>query len=561
MRFIATIAVILVLASAGLAQSTWYVPDDFPAGIQAAISDPSVAGGDIIIVRPGTYVETITFEGKAITLKSEMGPDVTIIDGNHYQCVVRFTKGEGPDSVLEGFTIYNGKGGSGGLPNCKGGGISCIRNSSPTITGNVISRNMTVNYDDGGGIHCDDSSPTISGNIIDDNYSNDHGGGIYCNDSSATITGNTITGNTTAANEDGGGIYCENSSPTISGNYIHGNIAGDEGGGIYCIRSFATIVGNTIRNNTCMNDEGGGIYCEGTSATIADNTIAYNSADHGAGIHLYVCDDAYLTNNTIHGNTATYTGGGIHSTFTRCRIAGNTIAFNTAGTDGGGIRCYGSPGSYICNTILWDNSSPQGPELYVGQGHALELHCCNVEGGQASVFVESGAALTWGAGMIDADPLFADPGNDDFHLTYDSPCKNAGLNHANLPDHDCEGDPRTFEGRADIGADEYCYHLYHLGRAVPGEWISVRVVGSPGAWVILGQGSGIQDPPEPSSYGPVHIARPWTLQLFGTIPAGGILVVPTPVPAGWTPGEERYFQAAVGGSVTMLTNLMTVEVR
>ena len=50
MKTLIILAAILVIPTVGLSQTTWYVPDDFPAGIQAAISDASVLDGDTIIV-------------------------------------------------------------------------------------------------------------------------------------------------------------------------------------------------------------------------------------------------------------------------------------------------------------------------------------------------------------------------------------------------------------------------------------------------------------------------------------------------------------------------------
>ena len=55
---------------------------DFPT-IQAAIDNSGTTTGDVIIVHDGTYAENINFLGKAITVKSENGPDYTTIDGNH----------------------------------------------------------------------------------------------------------------------------------------------------------------------------------------------------------------------------------------------------------------------------------------------------------------------------------------------------------------------------------------------------------------------------------------------------------------------------------------------
>ena len=69
--------------------------------------------------------------GKAITLQSTEGPGVTIIDGAQKRTsVVTFENDEGPDSVLEGFMITNGRFGGGDVGG-EGGGIFC--GASPTL--------------------------------------------------------------------------------------------------------------------------------------------------------------------------------------------------------------------------------------------------------------------------------------------------------------------------------------------------------------------------------------------------------------------------------------------
>ena len=130
-----------------------YVPDDYPT-IQGAID--AAVNGDAIIVRAGTYVENIDFVGKAINLKSQSGPDDTIIDGNQAGSVVTFQNGEVLDSVLDGFTVKNGASSS-------GGGIHCYF-SSPTVMNNTISENTDIFLvGEGGGLYCDNSSPIING--------------------------------------------------------------------------------------------------------------------------------------------------------------------------------------------------------------------------------------------------------------------------------------------------------------------------------------------------------------------------------------------------------------
>ena len=67
------------------------MPDDFPT-IQAGID--GATNTDTVIVRDGTYVENINFNGMSNTLKSENGPATTIIDGNQAGTAVQFIAGE-----------------------------------------------------------------------------------------------------------------------------------------------------------------------------------------------------------------------------------------------------------------------------------------------------------------------------------------------------------------------------------------------------------------------------------------------------------------------------------
>src|SRR5437867_12383519 len=78
------------------------VPADF-ATIQGAII--AAAHGDIVQGAAGTYVANIDFLGKAIQVRSEKGPEVTIIDGNCSGRVVKFTSGESRWSLLSGVTV------------------------------------------------------------------------------------------------------------------------------------------------------------------------------------------------------------------------------------------------------------------------------------------------------------------------------------------------------------------------------------------------------------------------------------------------------------------------
>ncbi len=246
--------------------ATTYVPDNY-ATIQDAINDS--INGDTIIVRPGTYYETIDFIGRAITLKSESGPEVTIIDGGQTGSVVTFQSGEDLDSVLDGFTLTNGSGTPSGN-NTHGGGIYC-KSSSPIITSNIISGNSATR--DGGGIYCSYASLTITNNSITNNSAY-YGGGIYCEKLYPTIINNTISNN--SATLCGGGINCfYDAHPTIINSIISNNVSISNGGGITCHDSPTTIIHCTVVGNTTGNLGGG--FKSHHSYPIITNTIFWDN--------------------------------------------------------------------------------------------------------------------------------------------------------------------------------------------------------------------------------------------------------------------------------------------
>jgi len=169
--------------------------------IQAAIDDSN--DGDTIIVADGTYTgngnRDIDFLGKAITLRSENGPENCIIDCNGTEAKPHrgffFRHGEDANSVLEGFTITNG------YADFAGGGILC--NGNLTISNCIITNNRAK--DDGGGIACSGSSPTIRNCIITKNIAEVwEGGGIrFHSCKGATLDNCLITENSAKY---GGGI-------------------------------------------------------------------------------------------------------------------------------------------------------------------------------------------------------------------------------------------------------------------------------------------------------------------------------------------------------------------
>ncbi|MBL8897090.1 MAG: right-handed parallel beta-helix repeat-containing protein, partial [Planctomycetes bacterium] len=241
---------------AALAQTTWHVDAAFcpgpgngsPGSPFCRIQDGITAAlpGDTVLVAPGTYVENVDFLGKAIELRSVRGPLATIVDGGLAGACVSFVNGEGPASIIQGFTLTNGSGrpvtGGG-----EGGGIACL-SSSPTIRGNRIVRNAPRW---GGGIACrSGSSPLIVGNLIADNTAPGAGGGLYLHTNCAPRLENNLIFRNRVASATGGGLYIGyNSTPTLVHNTIYANAALNAGGA-FSFQSNATLTSCIVWGNT-----------------------------------------------------------------------------------------------------------------------------------------------------------------------------------------------------------------------------------------------------------------------------------------------------------------------
>jgi parallel beta-helix repeat protein len=221
-----------------------YVDDDGPADfstIQAAIDDAN--DGDTVVVAPGTYTgegnRDIDFKGKAITVKSEDGPQTCIIDCQGTEDDPHrgfyFHSGEDTNSILQGFTVTNG------YIRQDGGAIYCNM-SSPSIINCIISNNNAIRARvKGGGIALIESEAHIIYCVVRNNIARQgNGGGIYISNNGGQIPRITrciISGNTAIAaprfGGDGGGVALFGNGYLLNC-VITGNRAGYWGGGICC---------------------------------------------------------------------------------------------------------------------------------------------------------------------------------------------------------------------------------------------------------------------------------------------------------------------------------------
>ncbi|HUW30074.1 MAG TPA: right-handed parallel beta-helix repeat-containing protein [Planctomycetota bacterium] len=387
--------------------------------VQKAID--AAEDGDIIIVLDsltGGYVglgnRDITFRGKAIFVTSENGSSTCVVNAGSetgHRCFL-FNSGEGPSSVLSGFTITGG---------CTESGGGCyINGCSPTLIGNLITGNSAARY--GGGIYCtnNNASPTIVDNEISLNTA-DFGAGVaaYWGNISPLIAGSTIHDNDCSSGGKGGGLYVFSMvwcSPQIVTCAIVANRA-QQGGGLFVVGTLASLTRNRLAANEAL--EGGGIYFSAFQGKIHSNFFNGNIAGEGGAIYCIQALPTLVSNNTfVSSKSLLGSAGGVFA-------------------DAGSKRdpC---PPLKIINSIFWNNG--------------IDFKGCSVTYSRYSGAEEGVNGNTARAPHF-VDPL--DPEEPDFHLMSYSPLINRGQNsNAVSGSCDIDGDSRILFSQVDMGADE-----------------------------------------------------------------------------------------------------------
>ena len=380
---------ITILVLAGLVSAmptmcsarTWHVPGD-AATIQGGL-DKAAPTGDVVLVHPDTYSGPdnmdLDFKGKDIVLRSDGGPEVTIIDCLWAGRGFYFHGGETPAAAIEGFTIKNGdvtyEGGF-------GGGIYCSF-GSPTITNCTF---LTNKAERGGGLYCTgESAPTFDSCAFDANAALMEGGGIYCDSWNLNLTACEITGNHAV---DGGAMYCKDNSPDLTDCLIGFNSAENGGAGIYCSGSSPGILRcGFVWNRTRSTGRGGGMYCtDSSSPSLSDCEFDGNWGQLGGGAVYCVSAAPSIVDCTFHDNWAFSAGGAVYSesvTSETLEITDSDFTENYTETEGGGLCLRGSLHNVVGCTFS-GNSASQGGGIY-NQASEGTLTDCMLSENDASV--------------------------------------------------------------------------------------------------------------------------------------------------------------------------------
>ncbi len=401
------------------------------------------------------------------------------------------------ESVLDGFEIMNGTGGSQLLPIAgKYGGGVWVYNATATIANSYIHDCDADNgeYGAGGGIYANNSALALVNTEIE-LCGAGQGGGIFVDGGSLTMTGCTIQNNDliyTAENAKGGGVYVGNStSATFSGNTIDANSADvassmGYGGGIYIKNTTSVsmdgdVVSNNISGLAGTIGYGGGIHLEGSHLTMTNVTLDNNQARTiGGGIDTDGSSTLSMTGCKILNNTGMI-GGGAYLASTESFVNHNLWVGNS------GTASYmlnATSGSFNGNTMNANTGSSVGGAYFsntaisvmnniIANSTGFGLSCsgttlptplyCNVWNSSTADY----NGVTPGAGCISQDPLFVDPASGDFHLAMHSPEIDRGNPDPAYDDPD--GSP------ADMGI--YGSHAFDMDHPVYVKNLSAAIAG------------------------------------------------------------------------------------
>lgn len=289
-------------------------------------------------------------------------------------------------------------------------GITCINYSY------LVIRNTEIRFNHSSGLVLFDFSDIMAESIV---IRENKSGGLISFSSSPQVT------NFLVKNNSGNGVSIKgNSSGNLFPFFSHGRIQNNtslyNGGGIAIdIDAYVYIEDTKIIDNVAFN--GGGIYCGMAQCDLNNVTIIGNSAQNGGGV--YGGNYSYQTMSycLIAKNLAYNSGGGTYINQGELNLYNCTLSENSSGNLGGGLvfNCNYAPQSTIRNSIVWNNNP--GEIDVIGNGPIINFS--DVNGGYS------------GIENIDDDPLFIDPLNNNFHLSWNSfpegngsksPCIDAG---------------------------------------------------------------------------------------------------------------------------------------
>jgi len=368
--------------------------------------------GDTIEVRPGVYRESLFYGGRRIVVRGVEGPGATILEGEGVHNLATFLFGEPRESVLEGFTLRNGRGRpiTAPRPSPPAGGLE------PSSEAEGIPRP-------------DAASPHVTFRPVDLAL---HPLGAA--DGRVALLAETQRMGGTW----GGAIVCMSASPTLR-NLVFENNQANIGGALAALYSAPLVVDCEFRGN--VSGAGGAIAgsfdgLDVRGCVFAGNSTIFGGAFHGEDSRAEFETSSFNDNLAAYGGSWYLLGAGNPALVSarQCQF-GSNFASDVSGITAryhdlsvrGSVFWAMWPDLHVLAAVLVEGAEATIDHcVFQGRNESSTLQCA------AGARVDAGCNLFYpGApplgcssdpSNVVADPQFCDAPNGDFHVRVGSPC-------------------------------------------------------------------------------------------------------------------------------------------
>ena len=468
----AVVATVLLIG-ASFCQATNYCVVPVNAGATPPYTDWAMAAtniqevvngclaGDTIYLTNGHYYLTgEVVIATAVTVKSyncgAVDPTNTILDGNNYagKPVTNRCLNITNAATIDGLTITNGVRFIAPTSIPGGGGCYIVGNGVALLTNCIITGNTVTNYQyaGGGGVLCAKNAIIANCQIVG-NYCSGWGAGVEIGLPSVAAANFVVTDSLIGWNDSpqgGSGVALVTSRGALVKNCTI--VSNKNSAVIFLWNAFDAVVSNcVIRGNT----NGTPVHHDttyGVSNSIVNCKITGNYSTDVAG--GYVIFDMLYRNCLIASNYSSGVYGGLcvpanaTGRVESCTVVGNR------GASYGGVYAGGGSKGFFYNTIISSNrlgSTFKDLSLTDADATNRFFNCCCPTN-----------SLPPAQGNIPSLPLFVDVNADNYRLSPNSPCINAGLNQYWMTNaFDLDGNRRLdqLNGRVDMGAYEFIHTI------------------------------------------------------------------------------------------------------
>lgn len=310
------------------------------------------------------------------------------------------------------------------------------------------------------------------GKAINDDVDED-GGAMNIQGGDVEIAHSTLRCNFSC--DRGGAIHAQDADLVMRSCHVNDNIVDSEdgayamyGGGLSLLKCHVELYDMEFRRNYAPHCIGGAVSCDSCKVDLHNAVFADNVGLNGGGMYMM------RNNNTVSTiyNVAFYNNFSLHFAGGLAFADASPYVYNLLVTNNAseGVNCNGifffqhsQPKMNNCiisgNYARIDPSYPQDSTqmwVWATDGYAPEFYNCLIEGGRRLITSEEYIKVF--EDIIDADPLFVDALNNDFHLQEGSPCRDSGNEFVPfdlMEGPDLGGSRRVSNGRIDMGPYEY----------------------------------------------------------------------------------------------------------